>query len=353
MSALPITDAFANYLVKERDFSTITARFYGADLSQFVEYITRKFCLDVNREREDETLQKRRTAIQEAAGKRPVVNAGTTCPTTATEVIIHATTELLNEFVEYLKNPNEVGVKYSLTTVSRKMASLRSFFKWAERMHLTDINPMTAIRSPNLQKISPRTITIEQVEKLLAAPSQEDMFGLRDCALLQVLCHTGILVSEAAALDLEDVDIEHECLNIKGKGKRKRIVLLGAHPLSALKKYKEAVLLRGGFNEVWKKEVGRKPFFMNKYTDRLSIRSIGRKIEKYVKKAELDPTIRAHTLRLTYAATILENGADLRTLQKILGHNTILTTKTYIKVIERMASADPTQANRSLSTSGT
>jgi integrase/recombinase XerC len=168
MSTLPITDAFAKYLMDERHFSPYTARCYGADLRQFVEFLAGHSKVQIDMGKESEALRNREEQVTAAGGKKPAPNAsvaGTIAPSTITRVIIAANADLIRAFLAHLGEQH-----YSAATMARKIATLRSFYKWAERRGLADSNPMTLIRTPRQGKRLPKAITIEQVEKLLAAP---------------------------------------------------------------------------------------------------------------------------------------------------------------------------------------
>jgi integrase/recombinase XerC len=323
MSTLPLTNAFTSYLMDERHFSPYTARCYGADLRQFVEYLVGANGITISEDAEGAALKKRQDFLNANAGKKPTPgNEGK--HTTITSIIIHATADTIRAFLAHLGEQH-----YSAATMARKIATLRSFYKWADRRGLSDVNPMTLIRTPRQSKRLPKAITVEQVEKLLAAPDDKDVLGLRDRAMLETLYSTGIRVSELVGLEVQDLDSSGEALHIRGKGKKERVVPLGAHALAAINRYMEMVKKDGRFVSAW--EEGRKfrPLFVNKHGGRLSSRSVRRKLDKYLKMVGLDPTISPHTLRHSFATHLLDNGADLRSVQELLGHQSLSTTQVY------------------------
>jgi integrase/recombinase XerC len=327
MSTLPITDAFAKYLMDERHFSPYTARCYGADLRQYVEFLAEENGLDIDHAKETEALRQREDQINAAGGKRPTPDAsvaGTIAPTTITRVIIAANADLIRTFLEHLGEQH-----YSAATMARKIATLRSFYKWADRRGLADSNPMTLIRTPRQGKRLPKAISIEQVEKLLAAPDDRDVLGLRDRAMLETLYSTGIRVSELVGLEFDDIDITGEALKIRGKGKKERVVPLGSHAIGAVRRYIDTMRTDPRFTQVWAEGRPRRPLFVNKHGGRLSSRSVRRKLDKYLKQVGLDPTISPHTLRHSFATHLLDNGADLRSVQELLGHQSLSTTQVY------------------------
>jgi integrase/recombinase XerC len=192
---------------------------------------------------------------------------------------------------------------------------------------------MTAIRTPKQGKRLPKAITIEQIEQLLATPGDKDVLGLRDRAMLETLYSTGIRVSELVGLNAEDLDETGEALRVRGKGKKERLVPLGTHALTAIRNYVAMVRSDPRFGRVWAggpngTPTG-KPLFINKHGQRLSTRSVRRKLDKYLKMAGLDPDISPHTLRHSFATHLLENGADLRSVQELLGHQSLSTTQIY------------------------
>ncbi len=321
MSSLPITDAFASYLTDERHFSPYTARCYGADLRQFVEYLCDDTGISADQNAEREAFKRR-----EAAGARhgaPV--AGSIGPKTITEIICAADADTIRPFLAHLSEEN-----YSAATMARKIATLRSFYKWAERRGLSDVNPMTLIRTPRQSKRLPKAITVEQVERLLAAPGDADVLGRRDRAMLETLYSTGVRVSELVGLNFNDLDAAGEALRIRGKGKKERLVPLGTHALTAIKRYIEMVDADPKFREAWAGDKrSTSPLFVNKHGSRLSSRSVRRKLDKYLREAGLDPTISPHTLRHSFATHLLDNGADLRSVQELLGHQSLSTTQVY------------------------
>lgn len=191
---------------------------------------------------------------------------------------------------------------------------------------------MTLIRTPRQNKRLPKAITIEQVERLLSAPDDNDVLGRRDRAMLETLYSTGIRVSELVALDAQDLDPSGEALHVRGKGRKERIVPLGSHALGAVRRYIDMLSHDPRFADSWRAAVngqGRCPLFLNKHGSRLSSRSVRRKLDKYLRQVGLDPTISPHTLRHSFATHLLENGANLRSVQELLGHQSLSTTQVY------------------------
>ncbi len=320
---LPIIAGFTDYLTNERHFSHYTARCYGADLRQYVEFLSGESNIEVIDANEHTAFER---ACQGANGSSEI--AATIVPNTITKLICNATPDTIREFL------SELGTKdYSAATMARKIATLRSFYKWTMRRGVTRSNPMTAIRTPRQAKRLPKAITVEQIEKLLATPSERDVLGVRDRAMLETLYSTGIRVSELVGLNIEDLDESGEAMRVRGKGKKERMVPLGMHAMASIRRYVALVQSDPRYTHWWKGDDGRvKPLFVNKHGKRLSSRSVRRKLDKYLVAAGLDIDISPHTLRHSFATHLLDNGADLRSVQELLGHQSISTTQVYTQL---------------------
>lgn len=316
MSTLPITASFQSYLTDERHFSPYTARCYGADLRQFVEYLCEEHSIEPDATHETDELRRRLD---------PGHTAGAIAKPTVTAIVCEADADLIRDYLAHLSEQ-----QYSPATMARKIATLRSFYKWAERRGAARTNPMTLIRTPRQAKRLPKAITIEQVEQLLAAPGDADVLGRRDRAMLETLYSTGIRVSELVGLNFEDLDLQGEALHVQGKGRKERLVPLGSHAMGAIQRYIEMLPADPRFAEPWQRRAGGGvPLFLNKHGDRLSSRSVRRKLDKYLREVGLDPSISPHTLRHSFATHLLDNGADLRSVQELLGHQSLSTTQVY------------------------
>ncbi|MEQ9455115.1 MAG: tyrosine recombinase XerC [Phycisphaeraceae bacterium] len=295
---LSLLERFSNYLRHERHFSPYTARCYGADLRQFVEHLT-----DV--------------APDEASGKSEGYLEGKL--RTADPVLIR----------DFLAKLDTFG--YSSATMARKIATLRSFYKWMLKTDLVESNPMLLIRTPKQTKRLPRAITVEHVEKLLSAPDNRETLGARDRAILETLYSTGVRVSELVDLNRADLDADNQTLLVRGKGKKERIVPLGSHAMTAIRHYLTLLEPDPRFTKVRQESLvnPQVALFVNKNGGRLSSRSVRRKLDKYLIEVGLDPSISPHTLRHSFATHLLDNGADLRSVQELLGHQSLSTTQVY------------------------
>ena len=233
---------------------------------------------------------------------------------------------LIRGFLSHLDN-----FGYSPATTARKIATLRSFYKWMLKRNLIESNPMMLIRTPKQTKRLPKAISVDQVEKLLSAPDNRDTLGARDRAILETLYSTGVRVSELVDLNRSDLDYASQTLHVRGKGKKERIVPLGSHAMAAIRHYLTLLEPDPRFAHLRQQSLVETiiPLFVNKNGGRLSSRSVRRKLDKYLKQAGLDPTISPHTLRHSFATHLLDNGADLRSVQELLGHQSLSTTQIY------------------------
>ncbi len=318
---LPIVDAFLHYLIDDRHFSPYTSRCYGVDLRQYAEYLTEEFNITASHEQERDVLKR----AQERAANQPNQTedvVGTLGPSSVTTMMLQAD---INHIRSYLAHLSEM--QYSAATMARKIATLRSFHRWLDREHLIQTNPMLLIRTPRQDKRLPKAIDVEQVEKLLAAPNDSELLGARDRGILETLYSTGIRVSELVGINRGDVDDTGEAIIIRGKGKKERIVPLGSHALAALRHYISMLDTTTQFPDLDRSADA--PLFINKHGGRLSTRSVRRKVSKYLAQAGLDPDISPHTLRHSFATHLLDNGADLRSVQELLGHQSLSTTQIY------------------------
>lgn len=215
---------------------------------------------------------------------------------------------------------------YAKTSVSRKLAALRSFYRFAQREGLVDQNPAKPLRNPRRDRKLPHFLTTDEIAKLLSAPSAEPM-GRRDLAILETMYSAGLRVSELVGLNDNDLDLIDGLIRVRGKGKRERLAPLGTFAIEALqtwlplRKLKQAAP-RGGAV----------PVFVNKFGSRLTTRSVARMLEKYLMSTGLDLRTSPHTLRHSFATHLLDRGADIRSVQELLGHKSLVTTQIYTHV---------------------
>ncbi|MDG2200673.1 MAG: tyrosine recombinase XerC [Phycisphaerales bacterium] len=311
-TTLPIVSGFLEYLLDERHFSPYTARCYGVDLRQYVEYLVDEHSMPLDIEVETMAWSRTRGATQADV-------VATVGPPTLTAIMIEADVTRIRGFLTHLSESN-----YSAATMARKIATLRSFHKWLEQRGTISSNPMLLIRTPKQAKRLPKAISVENVERLLSAPDTSTTLGSRDRAMLETLYSTGIRVSELVGIDLGDIDEAGQALVVRGKGRKERIVPLGSHAMTAITHY--LAMRRNNNDESLDSST---PMFINKQNTRISTRSVRRKVSKYLEIVGLDPEISPHTLRHSFATHLLDNGADLRAVQELLGHQSLSTTQVY------------------------
>ena len=215
---------------------------------------------------------------------------------------------------------------YARTSIARKLASLRSFYRFAQRQNMADTNPAKPLRNPRGQRKLPHFLTAEEVKALLEAPDCNDPMGLRDVAILEVIYSAGLRVSEVVGMNDRDLDFDEGTVRIRGKGKKERIGSIGAYAAKALNTY-FAVRKRADHGD--SKDL---PTFTNKFGQRLTTRSIARMLEKHIKASGLDTRTTPHTLRHSFATHLLDRGADIRSVQEMLGHKSLVTTQIYTHV---------------------
>ena len=219
---------------------------------------------------------------------------------------------------------------YAKTSISRRLASARSFFRFAQREGWVTTNPATALRNPRKPRKLPHFLTDAEVTRLLSAPSPESDLGLRDRAILETLYSAGLRVSELVGASDGDLDLEEGILRVRGKGRKERIAPIGSHAAQALRRWMSRRKLAG--DQTASEE---KPLFTNRFGRRLTTRSVARMLEKYLKKTGLDLRTSPHTLRHSFATHLLDRGADIRSVQELLGHKSLVTTQVYTHVSTR------------------
>ena len=213
---------------------------------------------------------------------------------------------------------------YSKRTVARHLASLRSFFKFMFREGLIKSNPITAISTPKLDKKLPVFLDVDKVARLVTCPPGDTLAGLRDRAIMETLYSAGIRVSELVGLDTDDVDFISGVMKVLGKGSKERMVPIGEPALKALRQYIE--------DKNKAKVRDKDAIFLNKSGRRLTDRSVRRVLDKYIRACSIVEHISPHSLRHSFATHLLDRGADLRSVQELLGHMNLSTTQIYTHV---------------------
>ncbi|MFA4919245.1 MAG: tyrosine recombinase XerC [Thermodesulfovibrionales bacterium] len=206
------------------------------------------------------------------------------------------------------------------TTVSRRLSSVRSFFKFLYREGYMKSNPAKLVSSPRLPKLLPKYLSVDDAFALVEKPEGIGFAPARDRAILELLYSSGLRVGELAGLNVEDINVREALVKARGKGKKERIVPIGSKALDAIKTYLvERILLKS-------KE---KAVFLNRLGTRLTDRGVRRIVVKYARAIAINGSIGPHTLRHSFASHLLQGGADLRVIQELLGHASLSTTQKY------------------------
>ncbi|MBW2029189.1 MAG: tyrosine recombinase XerC [Deltaproteobacteria bacterium] len=282
---------FLAYLKSQRGYSEHTIRNYGIDLRQFLGFIVQRL-KEEGREEGSPSLE-------------------------------YVDLEIIRAYLGGLFG------RYKKKTIGRKLSSIRSFLRFLERRGQLEGNPAEEISTPREEKYVPSYLPVDEMFRLLEGPDPEAPLGSRDMAILEVLYSSGIRVSELAGLDLSSIDFEQRLVRVRGKGNKERIVPIGRKALRATMDYlrkTRPLRQRAGFTE------GEGPLFLNSRGGRLTPRSIGRIVKRYEMKCGLRNPITPHSLRHTFATHLLDGGADLRSVQELLGHSSLSTTQKYTHV---------------------
>jgi integrase/recombinase XerC len=276
---------FLRHLALEKNASEHTVKSYREDLTQALSY------------------------FQEQAGGKDRLEPA------------RLTTRLLRSYLAWL---HEQG--YAKTTIARRLAAVRSWCRFLCRQGVLTVNPADGLRGPRQDKKLPHFLGEAELTRLLETPPDSTPLGLRDRALLETIYSAGLRVSESVGLNLDDLDCASGLATVRGKGKRERLALLGKNALKAIQSW---LSVRETLT------AGRRPqpaVFLNKNGTRLTSRSVGRLLEKYLAQAGLDPRSSPHTLRHSFATHLLNRGADIRSVQELLGHRSLGTTQIYTHV---------------------
>ncbi len=306
-----IVQDFLNYLSFEKRFSEHTAKCYGADLRQFCEFLA-------GAPEGTFSNAKSTSSAHQQGGSVTAVKEYT--DTDLDELFVTVDVDSIRSYLAFLNEK-----QHSKATLARKLATLRSFYKFLVKRGLVESNPVMLVRTPKQERKLPRILEYEEVKRLLETPPADSWLGARDRAIMETLYSTGIRVSELVALNMGDIDFLGEVIHVRGKGKKERIAPIGTSALQAIQHYMEFRNKRSQSNP----DFDAKVLFVNKHGGRLSTRSVRRKMDKYLKMAGLDPNISPHTLRHSFATHMLNNGADLRSVQELLGHQSLSTTQIY------------------------
>jgi len=231
--------------------------------------------------------------------------------------------EKIRLFVASLYNSN------SSSTVGRKLSALRTFFRYLCREKIISFDPLVGVANPKIATHIPVFLTVDEVFSLLEEPGEKDRYSTRDIALMELMYSTGMRVSEIVSSDMNHLDFETGMVRVCGKGKKERIVPFGSAAAEALNRYFSlrqelltACVARG-------KQPAKEALFLNSRGGRITSRSVERMVKQYGQRSGITATVTPHALRHSFATHLLEMGADLRTVQELLGHASLSTTQRY------------------------
>lgn len=228
------------------------------------------------------------------------------------------------EITAFMMFQKDKGI--SPNSISRRLAAIRMFHRFLARERITKIDPSNLVDSPRLWKKVPDTLSLNEVEALIAQPDIRSAQGIRDKAILETLYATGMRVSEAVNLELDNVNLDIGFLRAIGKGNKERVIPLGKRAIASINRYLEASrpkLVKGKTCEF---------LFVNRFGRKLSRISMWKLVKGYARKARIRKPMRPHILRHSFATHLLERGADLRSVQEMLGHSNISTTQIYTHI---------------------
>ncbi len=280
-------ESFLQHLQFEKNYSPHTLKSYGRDLAEFLAYLT------ANTARDD----------------------------VAIEDLDHIT---IRDFLSYLTRKGNAK-----SSIGRKLASIRSFFRFLYREARVSVNPARLVSTPKQGQYLPPSLSVEQVDDLLAVPEASSDRGLRDRAIYELLYASGLRVSELVQLNVQDLSLSERLVKVRGKGKKERLVPFGDQARAALTAY---LAVRGKLLRRQRTSAEPAALFLNLRGSRLTARSVERNLQQYVQSANLPLEAHPHLLRHSFATHLLSAGADLRSIQELLGHANLSTTQKYTHV---------------------
>jgi len=287
-----LVDQFLEHLRYERNVSEHTLRNYSSDLEQFLDYLA---------------------PADLKSGKRNLPDI---------KQIDHITIR------EWLSSLHSAQKRKS--SIARKLAALRTFFQFLLREGIVETNPAKLVATPRLEKKLPQHLSIEEAIRFIETPDPETDLGKRDRAILELMYATGVRVAELTKLDVGDVDLRNKLIRVTGKRRKERIVPFGEPALETLQQYlgvREGLLSQAPISLR-----DERALFLNYQGTRITTRSVGRLVEKYIRICAGMHNISPHALRHSFATHLLDSGADLRDIQELLGHARLSTTQIYTHV---------------------
>lgn len=276
-----LVEAFLNYLSVERGLALNTIVSYRRDINSYIDFLSSMRI---------ENLSK--------TAKNDITN-----------------------FMLYQKDRN-----VSANSIARRLAAIKSFYRFLLRERILKADPSSLIDSPKLWRKIPETLSTNEIEALLSQPNIKDMRGIRDKAILETLYATGMRVSEAAGLKIDNVNLDIGFVRCLGKGNKERVIPIGSKAITSLKRYLAVSRPRQLKNRQ------NNHLFLNRFGRKISRQSLWKIIKNYARQAKIKKAIKPHLLRHSFATHLLERGADLRSVQEMLGHANISTTQIYTHI---------------------
>jgi integrase/recombinase XerC len=284
---------FQIYLEVERNVSSHTQKAYIADLQEFIHFL------------QSNSFVKKK------------------------DEVINIESEAIRAYLGYLYRQ-----KVKKVTVNRKVSSLRAFYKYLLRNGKIKKNPANMVQTPKTEKYMPTFLSVDETFQLLNAAGEKPALDLRSRAMIELFYSSGLRLSELAGLNVMDIDFNQELVKVRGKGKKERIVPVGKTALQALREYLENT---GELRRNIDADVFKNPLFLNARGKRITTRSIARIVDEATSRSGIGRKISPHALRHSFATHLLNAGADLRSIQELLGHKSLSTTQKYTAVnINRM-----------------
>jgi integrase/recombinase XerC len=295
-------DGFGQYMKVERNLSPRTSEAYLTDLKQFRAFL---------RSKGTDFTPSKGTDFKSV----PFESNGAEIPTDPL---------VIRSFLASLYRE-----KIRKVSVARKIAALRSFYRYLMREGMIAVNPADLVQLPRCEKYIPTVLTVDETEALFNVPLTENPAGLRDRAMIELFYSAGIRLSELTGLNIGDMRFKEGLIKVRGKGRKERIVPVGRPALDAIESY------MGKRPELWKKGKGEREgeaLFLSTRGRRMNPRGVARVLEKMVQTSGIGRKISPHALRHSFATHLLDAGADLRSIQEMLGHKSLSTTQKYTSV---------------------
>ncbi len=285
----PLIESFVRYLEIGKNYSFNTVKGYRADLYQFAAFLEERL-----------ELNKKDVRVESIDITR------------------------IREYLAFL------FTRLKRKTIARKLSALRSFFVFLEKRGIVTVNPAAEISSPRLEKTIPVYLSVDEMFRLLEGADRRDPLGLRDLAILETLYSTGLRAGELTSLNFADVSFEERLVRVRGKGGKERVVPIGRRAAATLEHYLRAVeSLRK--KKQWN-EKGGGALFVNFRGGRLTSRSVRSIVKRYAGRSGAPSDISPHSMRHSFATHLMDGGADLRSVQELLGHSSLSTTQRYTHV---------------------